>query len=102
MTTALYSHTTRAAGTTLTANIYNTDHQNHINNGIPTQLGHYSSTVAEMQTTTNPGAVGSESLATALSGEFERLRYVLKYQTGGAQWYDLLASNDLIVWGTIF
>lgn len=84
---ALYSHTTRATGTTLTANIYNSDHQNHIDNGIPTQQDDYSSNAAEMKTTTDPGEVGTESLATAQSGEFERLRFILKEIKGTAQWY---------------
>lgn len=90
--TALYSHTTRAAGTVLTASIYNTDHQNHINNGVPAQLDDYSSSVAEMQTTTDPGEVGTESQATSMAGEFERLRFAIleiKRMLDGtvAQWY---------------
>lgn len=84
---ALYSHTTRSTGTTLTANIYNTDHQNHIDNGIPSQLDDYSSTVSQMQSTVDPGEVGTESLATSLSGELERLRSILKKIGGKAQWY---------------
>jgi hypothetical protein len=84
---ALYTHTTRAAGTVLTANIYNTDHQNHIDNGIPGQLDDYSVSVAQMQTTTDPGEVGTESLATSLAGELERLRFAIKEARGGAQWY---------------
>ena len=83
----LYSHTTRAAGTTLTANIYNTDHQNHIDNHIPTQMDDYSSTVAQMKTKTDPGDVGTESQATSLAGEIERIRFVLDAIIGGAQWY---------------
>ena len=71
----LYSHTSRAAGTTLTANIYNTDHQNHVDNHITTQMDDYSSSVAQMQTSTDPGEVGSESQPTSLAGEIERLRF---------------------------
>jgi|ERR671914_2294522 hypothetical protein len=84
---ALYSHTSRAPGTVLTANIYNTDHQNHIDNGIPTQLDDYSSSVGQMQATTDPGEVGSESQATSLAGELERLRFAIKEVKGTAQWY---------------
>ena len=83
----LYSHTTRAAGSTLTANIYNTDHQNHIDNHITTQMDDYSASVAEMQTVTDPGDVGTESQPTSLSGEIERLRFVLDAIIGGDQWY---------------
>ena len=83
----LYSHTTRATGTTLTASIYNTDHQNHVDNQTPQMTDDYSSNVAQMQSTVNPGGVGTESLATTLAGEVERLRYVIKTMHGGAQWY---------------
>ena len=83
----LYSHTTRADGTTLTASIYNTDHQNHINNHVPDQMDDYSSTVAQMKTTTSPGGDGSESQATSLAGELERLRFVLQAMNGNTQWY---------------
>lgn len=86
-TPALYTHTTRSTGTVLTAAIYNADHVNHITNGTPSQLGGYSTNQAEMQSTTSPGTVGSESLAAALSGEIERLRFMLKRMHGGAQWY---------------
>ena len=84
---ALYSHTTRATGTTLTAAIYNGDHQNHIDNGTPQMHDDYSSNVAQMQATNSPGTVGAESLATSLAGELERLRHVIKTLHGGAQWY---------------
>lgn len=83
----LYSHTTRTTGTTLTAAIYNTDHQNHINNSVPLQFDDYSVSVAEMQTTTDPGEVGSESQATTLAGELARLRFILKEMRGCDQWY---------------
>lgn len=83
----LYSHTTRATGTVLTASIYNTDHQNHIDNLIPSMIDDQSSNVAAMQATTSPGGVGTESLATDLQGELERLRYVIQTIHGGAQWY---------------
>jgi len=92
----LYSHTTRAAGTTLTANIYNTDHQNHIDNHIPTQMDDYSSTVAQMKTATDPGEDGSESQPTSLAGELERLRFAIRDQKKTAQWYqspDYLAEQ---------
>ena len=85
----LYTHVTRATGTILTATIYNTDHQNHIDNQTPQMTDDYSVSVAEMRTVTSPGGVGTESLATSLSGELERLRYVIGQLTGGSQWYDI-------------
>jgi hypothetical protein len=90
---ALYSHTTRVDGTTLDATIYNGDHQNHIDNGVPDQQDDYSSSVAQMQTTTDPGEVGSESQATSLAGELERMRFMIKEIIGGAQWYASQASG---------
>lgn len=84
---ALYSHTTRATGLTLTAAIYNADHQNHIDNGVPLQQDDYSVNVGQMQTNTDPGEVGSEVLATTLAGELERLRFMIKEITDKAQWY---------------
>lgn len=91
---ALYSHTTRTTGTVLTAAIYNADHQNHIDNGIPSQLDDYSLNLTQMQAVSDPGEVGSESLATNFAGEIERLRFALKELKGMlnssgsvAQWY---------------
>ncbi len=84
---ALYTHTTRASGLTLTAAIYNTDHTNHITNSIPTAFDDYSANVGQMQTVADPGEVGTESLATDLAGELARIRFMLKEITGEAQWY---------------
>lgn len=75
---ALYSHTTRATGTVLTASIYNGDHQNHIDNGVPGQLDDYSTNLSQMQLSTDPGESGTESFATSLAGEIERLRFAIK------------------------
>jgi len=97
---ALYSHTTRAAGSVLTAAIYNADHQNHIDNGVPLQLDDYSSTVAQMQSTVDPGEVGTESQATTLAGELERLRARIKSISGLDQWYETPdASLDELAFG---
>ena len=87
MGSGLYSHTTRASGLTLTANIYNSDHQNHIDNHNTTQIDDYSSNVAEMKTTTDPYPSGSESQSTSLAGELSRIRFLIKQITGQAQWY---------------
>jgi len=97
---ALYSHTTRAAGTILTAVIYNTDHQNHVDNQIPTKMEDSSANVAGMQANTDPGDVGTESLATSLQGEIERLRFQLKAVTGEAQWY-VPPATDLATVGAV-
>lgn len=97
---ALYSHTTRSSGTILTAAIYNSDHVNHITNGVPAQLGPYSTTAAEMRLNTDPGESGTESLATSLAGELERLRFcILEMKTplnGGVAltyWYQTASGT---------
>lgn len=73
-----YTHTTRTTGTTLTASIYNSDHQNHIDHLEPQYIDDYSTNLAAMQTVTDPGELGSESLPTTLGGELERIRYALQ------------------------
>ncbi|MDE1813928.1 MAG: hypothetical protein KGI05_04600 [Thaumarchaeota archaeon] len=92
MSIGTYTITTRAVGTVLTATIYNTDHQNHVNNQNPQGTGAYSDNVAQMQATRNPGGVGSEVLASSLADELGSLRYMLlkalQHQDGtAAQWY---------------
>ena len=93
MSGGLYSHTTRAIGTVLTAAIYNADHVNHITNQNPTMTGAYSDNVGQYQSVVDPGGVGSESLAGNLAGELERLRFAIKRITGKAQWYVAPAAN---------
>ena len=89
----LYSHTTRATGLVLTAAIYNTDHQNHIDNHVPDQMDDYSATVGQMQTQTDPGESGSESQPSTLAGELERLRFILAEITGNTYWYESPSNN---------
>ncbi len=89
----LYSHTTRATGTTLTAAIYNGDHQNHIDNHVPAQMDDYSATVGQMQTQTDPGEQGSESQAASLAAELERLRFAIAEAKGTTYWYETAGTN---------
>jgi hypothetical protein len=74
-------------GETITAADRNAEHQNHITNCDPDGVGDASADVAEMQATTDPYPGSSESLATSLRGELQRLRFVIKQITGKAQWY---------------
>jgi hypothetical protein len=84
---------TRTTGEVLTAAKYNADNQNVVDNFDPQHMDDYSANTTAMQTKTDPGEVGSESLATALAGEVERLRYAV-YDTKLAidptivQWYE--------------
>lgn len=88
MSTGLYTITSRAVGTILTAAIYNSDDLNHVTNQNPLMTGAYSDSVAQMQIATDPGGkVGAESLATSLAGELERLRFALAKSWGWSNWY---------------
>lgn len=93
MSQGQYSHTTRGTGTTLTAAIYNSDHVNHITNLNPTMSGGYSDSVGQMQTKTDPGGIGSESLTLTLAGELERLRFAIARITGKTHWYEAPDNN---------
>lgn len=97
---ALYSITTRADGLILTAAIYNADHQNHIDNGIPAQLDDYSADVATMQTTADPGESATvPTLATSLAVEITYLRNALKELSGHQYWYQSpeIASSKVAI-----
>lgn len=92
----LYTHITRASGTILTATIYNSDHQNHIDNHIPTMIDDYSVNLAQMQTQVDPGELGTENLATDLAGEIARFRFALKELKGTTYWYQSAVNLALI------
>lgn len=84
----------------LTASDLNTEFNNLLNNTIPASIDDYSTDVATMQSTTDPGGVGTESLATTLAGEIVRLRYAIKRIIGGAQWYSTPVINLATTIGT--
>ena len=93
MAGGLYSHTTRADGLTLTAAIYNADHQNHIDNHNTEQIDDYSTDATQMKLTADPGEVGTESLSTNLAGELARLRFAIKEIKGTNQWYESIDKS---------
>lgn len=78
---------TASTGDTITAARFNTEHDNHITNCDFAGLGDYSASNSQMQSTADPYPSASESLATAGTGELERLRYMIKQITGKSQWY---------------
>lgn len=88
-----YTHTTRADGLTLTAAIYNADHENHITNAVPDKFDDWSTDVTQMRLETDPGESGSESLATNLAGEIQRLRYAITEIKGSTYWYETPSQN---------
>lgn len=73
--TQLYAPTSTGS---LTAAQYNAEIQNIISNHIPESIDDYSVNAAEMRIQTDPGESGTESLATTLSEEIERLRFAIK------------------------
>lgn len=79
----------------LTASDLNAEFDNIINNGLKASkiVGSSADTTA-MQSVTDPGELGTESLASDVEGEIKRLRSMIKEITGEAQWY-VSASNSL-------
>jgi len=74
-------------GETLTASDLNAEFDNILNNLNPDSIEDASESVTQMQATADPYPGGSESLATSLRGELQRLRYLIKQITGKSQWY---------------
>src|SRR3990167_4357663 len=77
----------------LTSADLDAEFDNILNNLKPSGVDDYSVSVAEMQTQTDPGESGSESLATSLAGELERIRFALKELKGKTYWYQTPAST---------
>lgn len=72
----------------LTNEDLNAEFDNILTNLVPLQLDDYSVNTTQMQVTSDPGEVGTESLATTLAGEIARLRFLIKEITGEDQWYE--------------
>lgn len=71
----------------LTASDLNAEFDNILTNAKASSVVGFSANATEMQTVTDPGGVGTESLAGAVSEELARLRFMLKFLSGQAQWY---------------
>lgn len=78
---------TVTTGQLITAAERNNEFDNVITNFTPAGLDDASANVSAMQARTDPGEVGTESLATSAEGEIQRLRNIIKEITGEAQWY---------------
>ena len=78
---------TWAAAETLTAASLNAEFNNILNNLDPDSVEDASANATAMQATADPYPGASESLATDLRGEVQRLRYVIKQITGQTYWY---------------
>lgn len=71
----------------------NAEFDNVLTNFVPLMMDDYSANVTQMQVTTDPGEVGTESLATTLAGELARLRFMIKEITGESYWYESSSTS---------
>lgn len=73
----------------------NAEIDNILNNLGPAGVDDYSTNAAQMRLTSDPGESGSESLATSLAGEIERLRFALKEIKGSnvTYWYETPSTS---------
>lgn len=90
-----YTHTNRADHDNLTASIYNSSHQNHIDNRIPAKIDDYSLDVDQMRLVGQSGSEGSEILASSLGTELEYLREALRSIKGSGYWYETGANRSV-------
>ena len=72
----------------LTAAALNAEFDNILNNAMLSSWIGFSANVSQMQQQTDPGGVGTESLAGSGSDELQRLRYMMAFVTGKTYWYD--------------
>lgn len=73
----------------------NEEFDNLLTNFTPAGMDDYSANVSQMQSTADPGEVGSESQATSLAGELQRLRHIISEITGEDEWYESPVSSLL-------
>lgn len=88
-------------GDSLSAAQYVAEHQNHINSNIPEDMDDFSANVSEMQLQSDPGEVGTESLATSLSEELRRLRFAIKdakaaFNSNVTYWYETPTAGSIV------
>lgn len=73
----------------------NAEFDNILNNLTAANVDDYSANVSQMQSVADPGEVGSESLATSVAGEIQRLRKLISEITGEDEWYESPVSSIL-------
>lgn len=73
----------------------NAEFNNILNGMTPSGVDDASSSVTAMRTTADPAPGGTESLATNLLGELQRIRYVIQQIAGGTYWYTAPGANLL-------
>lgn len=91
---ALFSRVhTWVSNEVLTASDLNAEFNNLLTYSDAAHYVGYSANTSQMQTTADPGGVGTESLAASIADELTRLRFAIKRMAGGAQWYVAPARN---------
>ena len=85
----------------LTAAALNGEFNNILNNAQISSWVGYSATVPQMQALFIPGGIGSENKPSSGADEVAALRYMVKFLSGGTQWYDqtgrTLAAGSLAI-----
>ena len=71
----------------------NAEFDNILNNLSAANVDDFSASVSQMQSSTDPGEVGTESLATSIAGEIQRLRFLVREITGEDEWYETPVSS---------
>lgn len=72
----------------VTASDLNAEFDNILNNLTAANVDDFSANVSQMQSVADPGEVGTESLATSVAGEIQRLRKLIAEITGEDEWYE--------------
>lgn len=85
---------TWSSGETLTAADLNAEFDNILNNLDPDGVDDASASASAMQDAADPYPASTASLATSLTGELKRLRYLLAQITGETYWY-IDPDNDI-------
>ena len=87
------------AAQTLTAADLNAEFDNILNNLIPAGVDDESASDVAMQATADPYPGSAISKPTSLTGELQRLRYMIKQMTGNTYWYEdsLILSRLVLV-----
>lgn len=79
----------------VTSSDLNAEFNNILDNLTAAGVDDFSANVSQMQTTADPGEVGTESLATSVAGEISRLRHLIGEITGEDEWYESPVSSLL-------
>lgn len=86
------THANVVPGQTLTANKYNGDFQNIIDNMTPQGVDDFAVNAAQFLTIQDPGEPGSEILPTSLAGELAALRWILS-EIKGTTWIQTVTGK---------